>query len=56
VRALRKRRPDLPVSYMSGYPGDELAEEPVGPEMAFLQKPFTPDALAAAVREVLGRR
>jgi two-component system, cell cycle sensor histidine kinase and response regulator CckA len=46
--------PDLKVLYMSGYTSDALMERNVGaPGTAFLQKPFTPDALARAVREVL---
>jgi two-component system, cell cycle sensor histidine kinase and response regulator CckA len=54
VGRLRLRRPDLPVLFLSGYTGDELGEEVRGqPHQAFLQKPFSPDALAAALEELL---
>lgn len=51
---LIRQRPDLKVLYMSGYAdntivGSGLLEQ----EVAFLQKPFTPGALAQKVREVL---
>jgi hypothetical protein len=39
---------------MSGYTGDAILHQGViNGEFQFLQKPFTPDALAAKVREVL---
>jgi CheY-like chemotaxis protein len=45
---------DLKILYMSGYTSDALVEHNMAaPGTAFLQKPFTPDALARAVREVL---
>jgi two-component system, cell cycle sensor histidine kinase and response regulator CckA len=54
VGRLRLRRPDLPVLFLSGYTGDEIGEEVRGqPHQAFLQKPFSPDALAAALEELL---
>ncbi len=49
-------RPMLKVLYMSGYVGDAVAQHGVlDPRIPFLQKPFTPDALARIVREVLDR-
>jgi CheY-like chemotaxis protein len=51
---LRELRADLPIVIMSGYAeaaATALTRE--GPT-AFLEKPFTPDALDAAVRSVLG--
>jgi len=54
VGRLRLRRPELPVLFLSGYTGDEVSEEVRGqPHQAFLQKPFSPDALAAALEELL---
>jgi hypothetical protein len=52
-----QRRPNLEVLYVSGYTGgilDELFQNE--PRAAFLQKPFTPDALARKVAEVLEKR
>ena len=46
--------PGLPVLYISGYTGDPVFGRGVQEEgVAFLQKPFTPMALARRVREVL---
>ncbi len=46
--------PQLPVLYMSGYTGDKVfARGVIEDGVAFLQKPFTPQALALRVREVL---
>ena len=51
---LVKRRPNLKVLYMSGYTDSAIASSGVlEPEVSFLQKPFTPVALTAKVREVL---
>ena len=50
------RWPDLPVLYMSGYPGTEVVDRGlVHPDAPFIAKPFTPEALAHRVREVLDR-
>jgi len=58
ARRLVKQRPDLVTLFMSGYMDDALGEDtatlPV--PVDFIQKPFSPSALAARVREMLDRR
>jgi signal transduction histidine kinase/ActR/RegA family two-component response regulator len=49
-------RPALKVLYMSGYTDEPVIADDAAPAPAFLQKPFTPDVLARAVREVLDGR
>jgi DNA-binding NtrC family response regulator len=47
-------RPETMVLYTSGYAGDDVAQHgAVGPNSAFLEKPFTRDALVRKVRELL---
>ena len=54
---LQAERPDLKVLYMSGYTGGALQHTAaLASGHAFLQKPFTPIALAQAVRQVLDTR
>src|ERR1051325_3993093 len=54
VRKLTTRHPHLRVLYMSGYTDDIITSGGVlEAGLAFLQKPFTPVALAQKVREVL---
>ncbi len=51
VKALR---PTVKVLFMSGYTDDAILRHDVlGSDVAFLQKPFTPDSLTRKVREVL---
>lgn len=50
VRQAKLRFPDLPVLFISGYPGPDR-EAPL--DGLFLPKPFTPTQLAAAVSEAL---
>jgi len=51
---LVKLRPDIKVLYMSGYTDDAIVRHGVLSQgIAYLQKPFTPDALARKVRAVL---
>lgn len=57
VRRLRPRFPDLPVLLMSGYTDDATLRRGLAREdEAFLEKPFTPTALADAVRQLLEQR
>jgi PAS domain S-box-containing protein len=47
-------QPQLKVLYMSGYTEGIIAQHGIlAPQVAFLQKPFSPDRLALRVREVL---
>ena len=47
-------QPRTKVLYISGYTDDvALRHGLVGPSIAYLQKPFTPQALARKVRQVL---
>jgi PAS domain S-box-containing protein len=51
--ALSERTPGLKILYMSGYRDQTGGTEPGQSPVTFLNKPFTPDALLAKVREVL---
>ena len=54
AKRLRKIKPDLKMLYMSGYPGEFIARHGVsGAETGYLQKPFSQEALAGKMREVL---
>ena len=54
---LEKMRPGLPVLFVSGHAGDEVARRGLlDPGQPFLQKPFEPDEIAVKVRELLDRR
>jgi two-component system cell cycle sensor histidine kinase/response regulator CckA len=49
------RRPNLPILFMSGHAGGNARQLDalIGPRVAFIQKPFTPEGLAGKLREVL---
>jgi len=54
AQRLAPLRPDMRVLYMSGYTDDDIVRHGVlDAGIAFISKPFTPDALAAKTREVL---
>jgi CheY-like chemotaxis protein len=54
VRQMRDMRPGLRVLYMSGYAEHAAIQRDVlDCDAGFLQKPFTPDALAERVRHIL---
>jgi DNA-binding response OmpR family regulator len=45
----------MPILFMSGYVGENIDAlgSLLGPRVAFVQKPFDPDAILAKLREVL---
>jgi PAS domain S-box-containing protein len=51
VERARPLRPEARIMYMSGYPGDVIGQHGVLDSGSFVQKPFTPSALAGKVRE-----
>ncbi len=54
ARRLSPLRPGMKTLYMSGYTDDEIVHPgDLEPGTHYIQKPFTPDALARKVREVL---
>jgi CheY-like chemotaxis protein len=54
AEALRDRRPDLKVLYISGYTDDEVLQRGIsGREVAFVRKPFAAEDLMRRVRAML---
>jgi two-component system cell cycle sensor histidine kinase/response regulator CckA len=51
--ALARRRPSLPIVFMSGFTAQLMDLRLVSPHLAFLAKPFRNDDLLAAVRHQL---
>jgi two-component system, cell cycle sensor histidine kinase and response regulator CckA len=58
ARRLIEQRPALATLFMSGYTDDTLGDDTSSFRVPvdFIQKPFSPSALAARVREMLDRR
>ena len=56
AQELARDWPDLPVLYMSGYPGSGGLVGPQGNALTCIEKPFTPTSLTAKVREMLTGR
>lgn len=55
-RALRERRPDVPILLTSGYDGHDTAGRLAGDANAdFIQKPYTPNELVAKLAALLAR-
>jgi two-component system cell cycle sensor histidine kinase/response regulator CckA len=53
--ALARRRPSLPIVFMSGFTAQLMDLRLVSPHLAFLAKPFKDSDLLATVRGQLGR-
>ena len=53
--ALARRRPSLPIVFMSGFTAQLMDLRLVSPGLAFLAKPFRNEDLLAAVRKQLQR-
>jgi two-component system cell cycle sensor histidine kinase/response regulator CckA len=56
VRQVRKRWPDLPILFMSGYAEEQLRKSIDLDNVAFLPKPFSVQQLAEATRDVLAAK
>ncbi|HEX6434480.1 MAG TPA: response regulator [Gemmatimonadales bacterium] len=55
-RRLASIRPELPILYMSGYPGLEIVQRGmISKDAPFIEKPFNAENLARAVRGLLDR-
>ena len=53
ARAVRARRPDLPIVFVTGYAESEQLEAALGEDVQVLRKPFTVDDLSAAIAHSL---
>jgi two-component system, cell cycle sensor histidine kinase and response regulator CckA len=55
AKSIAETRSHLPVLFMSGYTGDEIARRIATENVMFLEKPVAPAVLLAKVREALGK-
>jgi two-component system, cell cycle sensor histidine kinase and response regulator CckA len=56
VRRLREVRPDLPTLFISGYTEEGVRTQgALHPDVAYLEKPFSPEDLVRKVREMLAK-
>ena len=53
VRAIRKLRPEMPVLFMSGYAEEQLRKDIDIPDMHFIAKPFSVQAISDKVGGVM---
>ena len=53
VRAIRQQRPDMPVLFMSGYAEEQLRKDIDIPDMHFIAKPFSVQAIGDKVGNVM---
>ncbi len=56
AREVLSRQPDIPVLFVSGYTDEALGENDLAPGSFFLGKPYSPDALAEKLRQILEDR
>jgi CheY-like chemotaxis protein len=56
AKRILEKHPDLKVLYMSGYVDRDFGQFNIDETVALLQKPFSPDALALKVRDILDGR
>jgi CheY-like chemotaxis protein len=55
AEAAREERPDLPILFITGYVGSDLADD-LAPGMEVIGKPFTLDVFAARIAAMLEKR
>lgn len=52
---IRKRRPELPILFATGYTDMKAIRQATGPDTPILRKPFRLDEHDAALRTALGK-
>jgi two-component system cell cycle sensor histidine kinase/response regulator CckA len=53
AETLVRRRPDMKVLFMSGYAAGVAPQHEIPPGAAYIEKPFTADAMGGAIRALL---